>query len=119
MDVVRGCKYGRSLRLFWRLYRASLFPPLPSGWALVDDEYDEMIADRICVGKKVLYILDRGWDERESHATWLRWFSAFGILEHIDFRQIHFRELLTASGLVMIQAQAFDGLLSLILRFRC
>jgi hypothetical protein len=54
-------------------------PAPPSGWALVDDEYDEMIANRICVGKKVLYILDRGWDERESHATWLRWFFAFGI----------------------------------------
>lgn len=24
----------------------------------------KMITNRICVGKKVLYILDRGWDER-------------------------------------------------------
>jgi hypothetical protein len=71
---------------------------------LVDDEYDEMITNRICVEKKVLYILGRGWDERESHATgWDG--SLFSNLEPHDFHQIHFREVLTISGLVTIQAQ--------------
>ena len=33
---------------------------------MVDDECDEMITNRIRVRKKVLYILGRDWDERES-----------------------------------------------------
>lgn len=42
---------------------------------LGDDEDDEIIANRIRVEKMALHILDKGWDEREPHATWLRWFS--------------------------------------------
>jgi hypothetical protein len=70
---------------------------------LVGDEYDEMITNRICVGKKVLYILDRGWDER-NHMLQVEMVLCFRTWEPHDFHQIHFREVLTISGLVTIQA---------------
>jgi hypothetical protein len=33
-------------------YTYYIVPAAPGEWALVDDEWDEMIANRICVGKK-------------------------------------------------------------------